>query len=877
MQETMLLIDGSSLIFRAFYALPLLTNADGLYTNGVYGFLTMYENLMAQFEPKYVLVAFDRSAPTFRHKEFKDYKGTRERAPSELAQQFGILKEVLDAMNVPQLDLDGYEADDILGTLAQTSAEQDIRTVIVTGDKDYLQLIRPNVEVYLTKRGITEMEMFDEAHLMEVYGITPRQMIDVKGLMGDKSDNIPGIPGIGEKKALGFIQSYGSIEGLYEHIDEVRGPKTKQVIEEHRPQALMSKRLGEIFLHVPMDTAPESYLVKEENTEEVVRWFERLDFRSLAKKRTEGRESKAFSEADLLTETAAAARVAEMADRTIAYQMFFDHALYTSGQLRYVVFGTQDEAYLVQITDSDETRPFLEALFSRGDRVTFDVKESLYLLHRWEIPIQSRIDDLMLAEYLNDPGQSGVSLQQMARNYLQTDLSDPKDLLGKGKNRITLGEKEPEALRVLASELVWAIGQLTEPVFEKLDALRMRPLYEEVEIPLAFVLAEMEEIGFPIDRDALVELGEQFTARVNELSERIYEVAGYPFNINSTKQLGKILFEQLELPVVKRTKTGYSTDMEVLETLQDQHPVIADILEYRQMQKLQSTYIDGLLASIHEDGRVHSTFRQNVAATGRLSSTDPNIQNIPVRSEEGRRIRKAFVASPGRMLLDADYSQIELRILAHLAQDENMIHAFAEEIDIHTKTAAEVFNRPLDEVTPLERSRAKAVNFGIVYGISDFGLSRDLKISRAEAKDYIENYLASYPDIRAYMTQIVEQGKKDGYVETILGRRRYIPELESKNRNIRNFGERIALNTPIQGSAADIIKVAMIGVARGLKQEGLKSQLLLQVHDELIIDTEPGEEEAVKTLVEEVMRHAAELSVPLIVDAHFGKSWYDAK
>lgn len=877
MQETMLLIDGSSLIFRAFYALPLLTNADGLYTNGVYGFLSMYENLMAQFDPAYVLVAFDRSTPTFRHKDYEDYKGTRERAPSELAQQFGILKEVLEAMRVPQLDLDGYEADDILGTLAKQAAKKEIRAILVTGDKDYLQLIDENIDVYLTKKGITEMEMFDEAHLKEVYGITPRQMIDVKGLMGDKSDNIPGIPGIGEKKALDFVQTFGSIEGLYENLDSVRGPKTRQVIEEHRQQAMLSKRLGEIFLQVPMDTDPKSYLVQEEDEPEVIRWFERLGFRSFAKKRTDNRPAKEFVPAVQLAEKEATGLLKDLAAGHLVYQMFFDDALYTRGRLRYLIFGDADASYLVEITDTDDSIPFLQAFFAQGSRTTFDVKESLYPLHERSIAVGSAVDDLMLAEYLNDPGQTGVSIQQMARNYLQTDLTDPKNLLGKGKSRISLGDAEPEALCALASELVWALCELREPVLDKLDSLHMRTLYDEVELPLAYVLSDMEYEGFPVEKEALTALGEEFTGRVAELTARIYAAAGYDFNINSTKQLGQILFDELELPVIKKTKTGYSTDVEVLEALQGRHPIVDDILEYRQMQKLQSTYIDGLLASIHEDGRVHTTFRQNIAATGRLSSTDPNIQNIPVRSEEGRRIRKVFVASTGRTLLDADYSQIELRILAHLAQDENMIQAFADGIDIHTKTAAEVFGRELDDVTPLERSRAKAVNFGIVYGISDFGLSRDLKISRPEAKDYIDNYLASYPSIQSYMAEIVEKGKHDGFVETILGRRRYIPELASKNRNIRNFGERIALNTPIQGSAADIIKIAMIGVHKRLKEEGLQSALLLQVHDELIVDTARGEEEKVETLVKEVMRNAAALSVPLVVDTSFGESWYEAK
>ncbi|MGI6441772.1 MAG: DNA polymerase I [Peptoniphilaceae bacterium] len=877
MQDTMLLIDGSSLIFRAFYALPPLMNADGLYTNGVYGFLTMYEKLMAQFEPRYVLVAFDRSSPTFRHKDYEAYKGTRQKAPSELAQQFGILKEVLDAMGVPQLDMDGYEADDILGTMSRVAAAEGVRAVLVTGDKDYLQLVRDQVHVYLTRKGITEMEMVDEAHFREKYGIEPRQLIEVMGLMGDPSDNIPGIPGIGEKRAMEYIQNYGSIEGLYENIDKVRGPKTQQTVKEYQQQALLSRKLAEIYLQVPMQTDLQAYVLKEENEAEVIRWFERLGFRSFAKRRTDNREAESFTKAAVIREEEATGLLADIGKETLAYQMLFDDTFYTKGKVRYVLFGKDRTAYLVPVTNTEKTRPFLQALFSEGKRITFDVKESLYPLRAFGVEPRAEIDDLMLVEYLNNPGQSGVSVQQLSRNYLQADLTDPKDLLGKGKNRVSLGEADETALANLAAEIVWALTALYEPLFEKLDSMQMRDLYHRMELPLAYVLSDMEYVGFPIDKEALEELGKEFTARVEALTARIYEAAGHTFNINSTKQLGEILFDELNLPVIKRTKTGYSTDMEVLEALQDSHEIVADILEYRQMQKLQSTYVDGLLASIHDDGRVHTTFRQNIAATGRLSSTEPNIQNIPVRSDEGRRLRKVFVASPGRTLLDADYSQIELRILAHLAQDDVMIGAFADQIDIHTKTAAEVFHRELDAVSSLERSRAKAVNFGIVYGISDYGLSRDLKIPRAEAKEYIDNYLDTYPAIRAYMKEIVEKGKEDGFVETILGRRRYIPELESKNRNIRGFGERIALNTPIQGSAADIIKIAMIGVSRRLREEGLQSQLLLQVHDELIIDTAPGEEEQVEALVKEVMRGAAQLSVPLVVDANFGISWYDAK
>lgn len=877
MTEQILLIDGSSLIHRAFYALPLLTSADGLYTNGVYGFLTMYEQLMEQFDPAYVLVAFDRSEPTFRHKTYAQYKANRDKSPTELAQQFGLLKEVLQAMRVPQIDLDGFEADDILGTMANAANREGVEAVLVTGDRDYLQLINDQTRVYLTKKGISEMEMFDAAHLEEVYGVTPRQMIDVKGLMGDSSDNIPGIPGVGEKKALGYIQQYGSIEGLYENIDEVRGPKTQETIRAHEQQAYLSRTLGEIHCDVPMDTDLERYQREPVDEEATAEWFERLGFRSLLAKRRGGVTAEAAEAAKVLPPDEAVKQFP--AEGLVPYRLYFSEENYTKADPTALAFGTDEGIVLTRWEDAKDGNKVLSAFFAveRGTRVTFDVKESLYALGAAGIEPAGRTDDLMLIAYLLDPGQSNESLLRLAKKYADRTLTDPEQWQGKGKKKIPAGLLETDALAQMAGEEVTALAQIYEPMKKELTDLSMLPLYESVELPLAAVLADMERTGFPVDTDTLDALGERFSDTLEELSERIYEAAGETFNINSTKQLGKVLFETLNLPVIKKTKTGFSTDNEVLETLSGKHPIIEDILQYRQLQKLVSTYIDGLTASVREDGRIHTTFRQNIAATGRISSTDPNIQNIPVRSEEGRQIRRAFVASPGRRLLDADYSQIELRILAHLAQDEAMLNAFREGADIHTKTAAEVFHKADEEVTPLERSRAKAVNFGIVYGISDYGLSRDLKIPRAEAKEYIERYLATYPSIRAYMESIVEEAKENGFVETTLHRRRYIPELTSRNFNIRSFGERIALNMPIQGSAADIIKVAMVGVADALKKRKLDTQLLLQVHDELILDVAPGEEEEVAELVKEVMQSAAELRVPLTVDVAFGESWYDAK
>lgn len=875
MKETILLIDGSSLIFRAFYALPPLTNQEGIYTNAVYGFLTMYEQLMGQFTPEYLLVAFDRPDPTFRHQEYDAYKGTRDKAPDELAGQFGLLKEVLDAMQVNQIDMSGYEADDILGTLAKQAKAQGYRAVLVTGDRDYLQLVEDDIEVYLTKKGIKDMHMYDVARIQEEYGIEPKQLIDVKGLMGDKSDNIPGIPGIGEKKALGFIQSYGSIEGLYEHVDEISGKKTKEVIIENQQQALMSKRLGEIILNVPMDTDVTSYVVKEEKEQETLQWFERLGFSTLIKKRTQDKPVEKQEPAAILEPKEAAAQLRAWED-PLYFFLLFDHENYTKGKAQWLCFGNGEKAWITSLIESDEPlRAILEDDAKRA--VTFDAKEAFYAARKLGIDHRAKVDDLMLAQYLNDPGQVNSTMEQLARNVAGLQLTDTKTLMGKGKQKMLLAEIPEDVMGPWVTETLGAMHALEPDIFKTLEEREMKLLYEDLELPLADVLADMEFIGFPVDAKTLEELHGTFDARIQSLMADIYDAAGEEFNINSTKQLGKILFEDLALPVIKKTKTGYSTDVEVLEALQDSHPIVQHILEYRQLQKLQSTYVEGLLDAIHEDGRIHTTFKQTIAATGRLTSTEPNIQNIPVRSEEGRLIRKAFTASEGNTLLDADYSQIELRILAHLAGDENMIHAFEENIDIHTKTASEVFDVPLDDVTSLMRSRAKAVNFGIVYGISDYGLSRDLKINRKEAKEYIDNYLDSYPSIKAYMDDIIADCKQKGYVQTIWNRRRYVPELTSKNRNVRGFGERIALNTPIQGSAADVIKLAMLEVHRRLKEEKLQSKLLLQVHDELIIDTVPEEKEKVTAILEEVMPGVAELQVPLDVDVNSGDNWYDAK
>lgn len=905
------LIDGSSLLFRAFYAIRELTTKDGIYTNGVYGFLSMYYRIVDQYAPDYVCVAFDRSGPTFREEDYAAYKGNRQETPSELSAQFGILKDVLDSMGVVHLDLDGYEADDICGTLGRVFSQEGHQVILFTGDRDFLQLVGENRQVVLTKKGISEIIEYDTQRILDEYGIQPQQFIDVKGLMGDASDNIPGIPGIGEKTALKLIREYGSMDGIYESIDQVSGKAIKQKLIDGKDIAYLSRSLGEIFLNAPIDLELDSYLLRSEDVEELRRKFERLEFRTFASRlpkpevELEVRLEQVVLGEENLQEFLLAAKKAGR----VTFKFFSDENYALRKRIEAVGFKLPGEprVYLAQIQKPDaevefsqgslfETDPkelqssikttdssrlnwecfndlFTDSALTKG---SFDVKEEMLWLKNGGVALQN-YDDAMIMDYLLDPSQTGMTMEKQLEKHVGIRILSRDELQGKGKKRIPLEDIAQEALFDYIAQVVHGIEKLFPYFTPMLEERQMTELYQRVELPLIEVLTEMEHQGFQVDIQVLEDLGREFQEVATRLEHGIYEDAGVSFNINSPKQLGEVLFDQLKLPVVKKTKTGYSTDAQVLEKLSGQHPIVEKILEYRSIVKLIGTYIDGLTPLIREDGRIHSTFKQNIAATGRISSTDPNLQNIPIKTEEGRRIRKAFVPKAGYLLVDADYSQIELRVLAHLSQDEAMIKAFLAGDDFHTRTASEVFHTPLEEVTPLQRSRAKAVNFGIIYGISDFGLSRDLDIPRAEAKEYIERYLDTYPMVRQYMESIVEQGRSDGYVETILHRRRYIPELASSNHNIRGFGERIALNTPIQGSAADIIKVAMVDVYHELKKRGLASRLILQVHDELIVEAHEDEVEEVKVLLQETMESAMTLSIPIKVDVNTGSTWYESK
>lgn len=879
MSKTVMLIDGSSLIFRAFFALPKLTNNDGVMTNGVYGFLTMYNNAFDTYKPDYVLVAFDRASKTFRHKEFEDYKGTRDKMPSELSYQFGILKDILDSLNVKYTDLDGFEADDIVGTYAKMAQKEGYESVLITGDRDYLQLVDEKIVVNLTKKGVSETKEYTVDTIKEEFGLSPKQLIEVKGLEGDKSDNIPGVDGIGPKKAIGFIQKYGSIEGLYEHIDEVSGKKTKETLIDSEAIAYMSKKIGTIVTSAPVEFDLEELKVKDPDLESLREKYSKYNFNKFLEGMDGGagpKEDKEFTYEKL--EDPKILIEAIKKNKEFTFKSVYEGDRYIHSDISKIAIKTTDTPTYIVDPDNDFVSNFKE-VFEDEDIVknSFDIKVDVVLLDKLGINLKLPYDDMMLMHYLIDPSRSSYDLKVLSQSYLDYEVKSPVDILGKGKKALKYQDLDFDELGNYLASGINAIEDSKEILEDKLDEYHMLDLYNEIEIKLSKVLADMEIVGFVTDRKVLEDLKENIDKDIEKITGEIYELAGSEFNINSTKQLGEVLFKDLDLPVIKKTKTGFSTNAQVLEKLRDKHQIIPKIERYRELFKLRSTYIEGLEKAIDEDGRIRSTFRQNIAATGRLSSQDPNLQNLPIKTDEGRLIRKAFRAEEGKILIDADYSQIELRILASLSGDRHMIDAFKDGVDIHTKTASKVFHTDIDKVTKRQRSEAKAVNFGIIYGISDYGLSQNLNIPRKEAKEYIDNYMASYPSIKEYMDSIVEKAKEDGYVETLFKRRRYVPEINSRNFNVRSFGQRVALNTPIQGTAADIIKIAMIETDKNLKKAGLDAKIVLQIHDEIILEADEAcKDEAIKIL-RESMEAAADLKVPLIVDIDTGVSMYESK
>ena len=886
--KKLMIIDGSSLVHRAFYALPLLTTKGGVFTNGVYGFLTMLYRIRDQEQPDHICVAFDRKGPTIRHKEYSDYKGTRDKTPSELSQQFPILKEILQNLGIKTVDMEDYEADDIAGTLARIGEEKGMEVLLVTGDKDYLQLATEKSQVLITKKGISEMEGYDKARIVQDYGIDPKQFIDVKGLMGDKSDNIPGVPGIGEKTALKLVKEFGDMEGVYENIDSVSGKKLKENLIENKQIAFLSKKLGEIILNVPLDFQVSDLLVGEENTLKLKEMYEDLEFRSLLGKldleTIESQEELVEYGISIVNDLNGIKKLAEDSRKSgeISFKILTEEEYFIEKPLCLGIKPKGLASYLVYLDklDKDHEAVLKNIFEDEGIKKSgLDSKSDLLKTIQMGWDFKGLEFDASIAEYIINPSQSNLSINKLSEEYFSEAGPDIDGEIGKGKGKKMIRELEASFVERYMAFTLEKIEKLEPVMMDIIHERKMDQLFKEIEMPLVEVLAYMEYYGVKVDKQELDVLGKEFDIEIKELLDQIYKLAGKEFNVNSPKQIGEVLFEDLGLPVIKKTKTGYSTNAEVLDELKGEHEIVEKILRYRQLVKLQSTYIEGLKGMIDQNtGRIHTRFNQTVTSTGRISSTEPNLQNIPIRSEEGRLIRKAFIAqTPDYVFLDGDYSQIELRLLAHISSDPKMLDAFINNEDIHTKTAAEVFGYPKDEVTSELRYKAKAINFSIIYGISDFSLSKDIGISRKEARKYIDNYFENYTGVRSYMDDAVAKGKENGYVETLLKRRRYVPELASRNYNIRSFGERVAMNMPIQGSAADIIKMAMVNVFKVLKDKKLKSRLILTIHDELIIEAHRDEVQDVKQMMKETMENAIKLQVPLRVDILEGDSWYDTK
>lgn len=871
MSSKIVLIDGHSILNRAFYGLPDLTNAEGLHTNAIYGFLTIMFKLLEEEKPEYLTVAFDVHAPTFRHKMYAEYKGTRKPMADELRQQVPVIKEVLHAMGVKTIECAGLEADDLIGTLSNRCENEGMEVTVISGDRDLLQLATEHVKIRIpkTKQGKTEIEDYYAKDVEERYQVTPKEFIDLKALMGDTADNIPGVPSIGEKTATKIITQYHSIEEAHEHVDELKPPRASKALSEHWDLAVLSKELATI--NVKADFPYELSEAKLGNlyTEDAYIFFQKLEFKNLLSRfDVSAPANKVEDGFKIITSKSEAEKVFVQAEEasTIGAVIFKDLEnvlpLFAdqAGLGGIGLCFSKEESYCIKVEKDITGEWLLKKLADVAEKAEtyamFHLKESM---EQVTIRNQANCFDVSVAAYLLNPLKNNYTWEDVAREHLGLMIDEKIDQDMKACYESYVNYASVEVLR------------------QKLRDTKMDTLFRDIEMPLVFTLFDMEQNGIRVEADALKQYGDQLAGKIAELEKEIYEEAGETFNINSPKQLGVVLFENMKLPGGRKTKTGYSTAADVLEKLAPEHPVVAKILEYRQYTKLKSTYADGLANYIQDDGRIHGKFNQTITATGRISSTEPNLQNIPVRMELGRLIRKVFIPEEGYRFVDADYSQIELRVLAHCSGDEHLIQAYKEQSDIHRITASQVFHIPFDEVTPQQRRNAKAVNFGIVYGISSFGLSQDLSITRKEAAKYIDDYFATYPGIKTFLDHAVTHAKEEGYVVTLFGRRRPVPELSSSNFMQRSFGERVAMNSPIQGAAADIIKIAMIRVNQRLKDQKMKSRLVLQVHDELLIEAYEPELDEVQNILKEEMEHAAELKVPLEIDMHTGDNWYEAK
>lgn len=909
--QKIVLIDGHSILNRAFFGIPDLTNAEGLHTNAVYGFLNILFKILEEEKPNYLMVAFDVHAPTFRHKMYAEYKGTRKPMAEELRQQVPVMKEVLKAMGVVILEREGYEADDILGTLAKHSEQQGLEVSLVSGDRDLLQLASEHIKIRIpkTKRTGTEIEDYYASDVKEKYQVTPTEFIDVKALMGDSADNIPGVPGIGEKTATNLIAAYGSIENAYEHIEDVKPPRAQKNLKEYYEMAKMSKTLATIEVNAPVEYDISQAALGNLFTPEAYVWMKKLEFKNMLSRFDLQASANPLQEKfQKITDKAEADKVFRQAGEKgrIGFCLLADpnrEPAEKQGQLTLedlwkanpdnheagqnqagshilgigIAYGEEQICFL--LVNENITGDYLVAETEKlidtvSMAATFDLKSQLPYL---TISDQARghMEDVLIGAYLLNPLKNDYSYDDIAKEHLDLLVPARQDLLGK----LSLGQAasdKPQEILEYACWFAYVSLRAAQVLSEKLTAGGMWKLYRQIELPLLYTLYEMEREGVLVNADQLKAYGEDLSGKIVELEQEIYADAGEKFNINSPKQLGVILFDKLKMPYGKKTKTGYSTAADVLEKLAGEYPLVSKILEYRQLTKLKSTYADGLANFIEADGRIHSCFHQTITATGRISSTEPNLQNIPIRMELGRQIRKVFIPREGCVLIDADYSQIELRVLAHMSEDANLIQAYREAQDIHRMTASQVFHVPFEEVTSLQRRNAKAVNFGIVYGISSFGLSQDLSITTKEASQYIESYFETYPGVKQFLDRQVQQAKEQGFVTTMFGRKRPVPELSSSNYMQRSFGERVAMNSPIQGTAADIIKIAMIRVSQSLKEQNLSSRLILQVHDELLIEAREDEVARVKAILKEDMEKAAALSVNLEIDMKQGKDWYEA-
>ncbi len=878
MSEKILLVDGHSIINRAFYGVTDLTNSRGLHTNAIFGFLNTLFKVLDEEKPDYVTVAFDVKAPTFRHELYEAYKGTRKPMPEELHQQVPVLKDLLHAMGIPTMEQAGLEADDLLGTAAKRSEAKGLEVTVLSGDRDLLQLATDRIRIRLpkTKGGVTETENYHTQDVIDRYQVTPLQIIELKALMGDSSDNIPGVPGIGEKTATNLIVKYGSIENAYAHVEEITPNRAREALRNHYDMAQMSKTLATINIDCDYDYDWEAARLGNIYTKEAYEILKELNFKNmLSRFDLEAPANETIEKGfRLVTDLGEAENLFVKAEgqERLAFELIWEEKQVLA--LSLTLPGPETAVVLVQgfLTEGFLTERLVRVLTKVKEADCLGLKEQLAFL---QLDYGEAFWDGEIAAYLLNPLKDSYSCKDLAGEYLNLSVPSGTELFGKQKLSEVIEEK-PEEFRVYAGYLSYVLFETLPLLKKRLEEQGMDKLYRTMEMPLVFTLFSMEQAGVMVEAQELKDYGDALAVRIGELEKQIYEEAGEEFNINSPKQLGVILFDKLGMKGGKKTKTGYSTSAEVLEKLAPEHPVVSHILEYRQLAKLKSTYADGLAAYIGEDKRIHTTFQQTITATGRLSSVEPNLQNIPIRMELGRRIRKVFVPQEGCTLVDADYSQIELRVLAHMSGDEHLIQAYREAQDIHRLTASQVFHIPFEEVTDLQRRNAKAVNFGIVYGISSFGLSQDLSITRGEAQDYIQKYFETYPRIKEFLDGCVKDAKEKGYVTTMFGRRRQVPELKSSNFMQRSFGERVAMNAPIQGTAADIIKIAMVRVDRRLKEEKLRSRLLLQVHDELLVEARLEELGEVKKILSEEMSRAAELSVPLEIDMKQGENWYEA-